>query len=151
MTTSTDEYRIAKGTPQDYPRLMAVWEASVRATHDFLQEGHIEMFRPIILEKAFPAVELFVLRNASDVIVAFAGVADGKQEMLFVDPAEFGKGHGKKLLLHVQEKLGVRKVDVNEQNEQACSFYRHMGYEVAGRSATDGLGLPYPLLHLELR
>jgi putative acetyltransferase len=41
-------------------------------------------------------------------------------------------------------------VDVNEQNEQAVGFYRHLGFEVEGRSSVDGLGLPFPLLHMRL-
>jgi putative acetyltransferase len=41
-------------------------------------------------------------------------------------------------------------VDVNEQNDQAVGFYRRMGFEVAGRSAVDGLGQPFPLLHMRL-
>jgi putative acetyltransferase len=39
---------------------------------------------------------------------------------------------------------------VNEQNDQAVGFYRRMGFEVASRSAEDGLGQPFPLLHMEL-
>ncbi len=42
-------------------------------------------------------------------------------------------------------------VDVNEQNEQAVGFYAHTGFIVTGRSATDGEGRPYRLLHLALR
>jgi putative acetyltransferase len=41
-------------------------------------------------------------------------------------------------------------VDVNEQNEQALGFYRHLGFEVVGRSPLDGQGKPYPLLHMTL-
>jgi putative acetyltransferase len=29
-------------------------------------------------------------------------------------------------------------------------FYQRMGFEVVGRSAVDGLGQPFPLLHLRL-
>lgn len=47
--------------------------------------------------------------------------------------------------------LGASEVDVNEQNEQAVGFYRRMGFEVAGRSAEDGMGLPFPLLHMRMR
>ena len=39
---------------------------------------------------------------------------------------------------------------MNEQNEQAAGFYRRMGFEVVGRSESDGLGQPFPVLHMEL-
>ena len=48
------------------------------------------------------------------------------------------------------EHLNADELDVNEQNPQALGFYLHEGFEVVGRSQTDGLGQPYPLLHLRL-
>ena len=49
------------------------------------------------------------------------------------------------------EQLHVKKVGVNEQNEQAVGFYKHMGFEVIGRSDFDGMGKPFPLLFMELK
>jgi hypothetical protein len=46
--------------------------------------------------------------------------------------------------------MGATTVDVNEQNPQAVGFYLHIGCEVVGRSELDGMGKPYPLLHLRL-
>lgn len=134
----------------DYAELIEVWEASVRATHDFLPESDIEYFKPLILNEYFDAVTLFCCRNEDDSISGFGGVADKKIEMLFVKPADFGKGVGRTLLNHAVEKFDARELDVNEQNEQAVGFYKHLGFEVIGRSPVDGLGKPYPLLHLKL-
>ena len=39
---------------------------------------------------------------------------------------------------------------MNEQNPQAIGFYLKMGFEVESRDELDGLGKPYPLLHLRL-
>ncbi|SPU55612.1 Uncharacterized N-acetyltransferase YjaB [Brevundimonas vesicularis] len=41
-------------------------------------------------------------------------------------------------------------VDVNEQNIQALGFYERLGFKVTSRSAVEGQGRPYPLLHLRL-
>ena len=57
---------------------------------------------------------------------------------------------GKTLLQHAISEHNVRKVDVNEQNEQAVQFYKHMDFEVTGRSPLDSLGKPFPLLHMQL-
>jgi putative acetyltransferase len=54
------------------------------------------------------------------------------------------------LLHHAIAAFGATELDVNEQNEQAVGFYRRMGFEVVGRSALDGTGKPYPLLHMRL-
>lgn len=68
--------------------------------------------------------------------------------MLFVHADTRGRGVGRALLDHAVRELGVRTVDVNEQNEQAVGFYAHSGFTVTARSETDGEGRPYPLLHL---
>jgi hypothetical protein len=56
-----------------------------------------------------------------------------------------GEGFGNPV--HV---FGATTLDVNEQNPQAVGFYLHQGFRITGRSPLDGLGKPYPLLHLAL-
>ena len=70
--------------------------------------------------------------------------------MLFIHPAARGQGAGRRLLTYAVDSLGATTLDVNEQNEQAVGFYLRMGFEVVGRSECDGMGKPYPLLHLRL-
>lgn len=67
----------------DVSRLVEVWEASVRATHDFLSEADIEFFRPLIRDGLFGAMELACVRDERDDLVGFAGVAGGKLEATF--------------------------------------------------------------------
>ena len=106
--------------------------------------------KPLVRDTYLNLVTLSCLRDARGEIVAFSGVADGKLERLFVDPAHRGQGAGRRLVEHAIEVQGVRDVDVSEQNAQAVGFYRRMGFVVTGRSETDGLGLPFPLLHTRL-
>ena len=140
--------------PEDAERIVEVWEASVRATHDFLENERIEFFRPYVLAEAQRNKEIFCARDEHGQVIGFGGVEphDGvvKLEMLFVEPSWFGKGVGRQLLEHSVNQLGATVVDVNEQNPQAVGFYQHLGFEVYDRSETDGMGLPYPLLHMRL-
>ncbi|MGY3859310.1 GNAT family N-acetyltransferase [Aeromonas intestinalis] len=133
----------------DHPTLITIWEASVRASHHFLPEADIVALRSLILEHYFDAERLYGARLDGN-LVGFIGVADGNIEMLFVAPAGMGQGVGRQLVSHAIAALGARRVDVNEQNEQALGFYRRMGFVVEGRSPLDGEGRPYPLLHLAL-
>lgn len=142
--------KIETATQKDYPEIMEVWEASVRATHDFITEEDIRHFKPLILNIYLDAVVLRCARDGSGNIIGFMGVADGKIEMLFLDPGHRGTGIGRAFVTYARDNLGADKVDVNEQNHQAVGFYRHMGFRVVGRSETDGSGKPYPLLHMEL-
>jgi len=135
-----------------YPRLLAVWESSVRATHHFLDPGDIEFFKTVIQDKdVFAQVTLIAAKNELGHIVGFAGVSGEHLEMLFIDAAYRGKGLGKLLLLHVINNCNVIKVDVNEQNSEAVNFYRHFGFTTVSRDELDGSGKPYPILHLQLK
>ncbi|MGL4763705.1 MAG: acetyltransferase [Aeromonas sp.] len=137
-------------TRADYPALIALWEASVRATHHFLPEAEILALKPLILEHYFDAVTLHCARTEEGNIAGFSGVHEGKLEMLFVAPAVRGSGVGRRLVEHAISQCGATLVDVNEQNEQAVGFYQKMGFAVTGRSPLDGQGKPYPLLHMAL-
>ncbi len=136
--------------PPDFAEITDVWEASVRATHDFLPEAYIQKMKPLVRDEYLHLVTLFGIRNAEDRIVGFIGVAGNKIEMLFIHPDARGKGIGRQLLRYAVDHLGTDEVDVNEQNGQAVGFYLHAGFNVTGRSELDGQGQPFPLLHLKL-
>ena len=141
---------ITPASPADYPEIVDLWEASVRATHTFLPEEDIRMFRPLILDEYLDAVTLRCARATDDTITGFLGVADNKIEMLFIDPALMGQGIGRLLLDVAVRDLGATLVDVNEQNPDAVGFYLHYDFELVSRDPLDGLGKPYPILHLAL-
>ena len=148
MTRQQD--RIESVGEKDYDEIARVWEASVRATHNFLPESDIERLAPLVRERYLPAVRLFCIRDEAQRIAAFIGLCERHVEMLFVRPDRMGRGLGRQLLLFVVERCGARSVDVNEQNPQAAGFYRHMGFRVADRSPLDSEGAPFPILHLRL-
>lgn len=135
----------------DYARVVAVWEASVRATHTFVTEADIEIIRPLVRDGLPDVPHLLCVREREGQVAGFIGVEDGKVEMLFVHPAWRGQGIGRRLLSYAVTTLGATELDVNEQNPQALGFYLRMGFEVVGRSAVDSIGKPYPLLHMRVR
>lgn len=135
----------------DYDEITKVWEASVRATHHFLSESDILLFRSLIRDKYLKNATLYAVRTNERRIVAFMGVAGDMLEMLFIHPDVRGRGIGKRLAEYAVRELHITFVDANEQNEQAVGFYKHIGFEVVGRDETDGLGKPFPILHLRLK
>lgn len=119
----------------------------MRATHHFLPEEMIHQYRPLILNEYLHLVDLYVWREA-DTIKGFLGLSGHKIEMLFIHPDAMGQGIGRQLMAYALHQRGAYEVDVNEQNEQAVGFYQHLGFEVMSRSALDGQGNPFPILHL---
>ena len=55
--------------------------------------------------------------------MGFMGFYETTLEMLFVDNQYRGKGIGKELVTYAIQRLGINKVDVNEQNIQAGGVY----------------------------
>ena len=71
-----------------------MWRASVEATHDFLGEQDVERIAQYVPE-AIRAIRILVTaRDDNGRVLGFAGVDDGKLEMLFIGPAYRGKGVG---------------------------------------------------------
>ena len=135
----------------DLPRVVDVWEASVRATHDFLTEADIQFFKPLVRKELPHVAQLACMRDSEGQVAGFIGVEHTKVEMLFVHPGWRGQGIGRQLMTYAVTTLGASLVDVNEQNTQAVGFYMRMGFEVIGRSAQDSTGKPFPLLHLRVQ
>ncbi|PXV59198.1 putative acetyltransferase [Dyella jiangningensis] len=136
----------------DEPRITDVWEAAVRATHDFLAEDDIVFFRSF-LPQIFGRLNVRVIECAGQV-EGFIATNAHHVEALFVNPALHGQGLGRRLLDEVIAEAPSRPAwttDVNEQNPRALRFYRRYGFVEIGRSELDGSGRPFPLLHLVLR
>ena len=130
-------------------RLVELWEASVRATHDFLSEEDIRGIRTYVPDALRSIADLRIVRDAEEVPVAFMGCDGRRLEMLFVDPACRGAGVGT-VLVREAFAAGVTEVVVNEQNPSARGFYEHVGFAVCGRSERDEQGGPFPILYMKL-
>lgn len=139
---------IVKCSSGDYGTLAEIWERSVRATHDFLDETVIREIRAALIPDYFPNVEIYAI-SVNDSLVGFIGLREDMIEMLFIDSNVRGRGYGSSLIEFAKGR-GVTKVDVNEQNPSALAFYQSKGFRIIGRDATDDAGRPYPILHLSL-
>ena len=117
-------------------------------SHDFLKEEDFLYYKEQ-LPVYFQHVTLFGFEQEG-ILVGFMGIAKGNLEMLFIDNNYRGIGIGKKLITYAIDNLQVTKVDVNEQNNQAVGFYKHIGFNTYKRSDLDGEGKEYPILHMRL-
>ena len=140
--------KIVKCNKADYTTLSAIWERSVRATHDFLDEDTITEIKAALEPSYFPNVELYAVSHNGS-LAGFIGLRDDMIEMLFIDSRSRGQGYGSSLIEFAIDH-GATKVDVNEQNPRALAFYQAKGFKIIGRDNSDETGRPYPILHLSL-
>lgn len=140
--------KIRRAGPEDHRILLDIWEQSVRASHDFLSEQDIQTLLPVVRDQALTRLEVWVLCDESSAPIGFMGLDGNKLEALFIAPASIRQGGGGLMLEHARKLKGSLHVDVNEQNPRAVAFYLANGFVVSGRSAIDGQGQPFPLLHL---
>lgn len=130
-------------------RLADVWDVSVRTSHHFLTEEDITGLRPQV-KAALQGIEHLIVVWDGDAPEGFMGIQDQKIEMLFLSSTCIGKGIGKELIDIAINRYDAVYVDVNEQNEKAEGFYRHMGFRTFRRDETDDQGNPFPVLRMKL-
>ena len=141
---------VTNRTPDFISQLLEVWEGSVRATHLFLSDEEIKSIKKYVPQALNEIAHLVIAEDDTDRPAAFMGIEDGSLEMLFISPAERGKGLGKRLIQYGIENHAVERLAVNEQNPQARGFYEHMGFRVYKRTDLDEQGNPYPILYMSL-
>jgi putative acetyltransferase len=143
--------KIRPGRREDHEALLDIWLQSVCATHHFLSDADVAELLPVVRDVVLPQLELWVLCTDADATMGFMGLSGASVEALFLAPQWFRRGGGRRLLDHARRLKGTLSVDVNEQNPDAVDFYRANGFEVIGRSDVDGIGQPFPLLHMRER
>jgi len=130
--------------------LLSIWQRGVKKTHTFLADEDYEFYNQVVDKQALTGMEVWVAVDCAGRPLGYLGINGMVIEMLFVDPDIHRMGVGSALLDFAVSKKGCIKVDVNEQNPQARTFYRKYGFMESGRDALDDRGKPYPIIHLEL-
>lgn len=149
IDSNIDDVRVRPARADDRPRMLELWERSVRATHLFLEEEDVEKLRPLVADELeTDSIDWWVLLSDESVF-GFLGFAHDAIEALFIDPGHHRQGGGTRLVSHAQSLAeGALAVEVNEQNQAALRFYEALGFSVVGRSPTDGGGRPFPIVHM---
>ncbi len=138
--------RLCKGS-SEYSKLVSIWHSAVSASYDFFTPDDIAFYRERVAQFYLPAVFLTVA-EVDGVTCGFAGIADGKLEMMFVSDEYRGTGVGTALMNDALEREPGLTLSVNEQNEHALDFYRRHGFVVDGRSELDADERPFPMIHM---
>jgi len=109
---------------EDLDNILKVWYSSVKATHLFLKEDEIMRIKPQVIQGINYVENLLSFRDKKGKIIAFMGVHDKKIEMLFVEASLIRKGIWKRFVDYATNKLNVKYVDVNEDNNDLLNFIK---------------------------
>ncbi|MGN8049930.1 tetratricopeptide repeat protein [Curtobacterium sp. 22159] len=141
---------IRSAAPTDHDAILGVWRRAVEATHPFLSPADVDDLGKDV-ERYLPLMPDLRVAVDADRVLGFAAADGDTVEMLFVDPSVHRSGVGTALLDAVTAGHDVVHLDVNEQNPTARRYYAARGFLPVSRSATDGEGRAFPVLHLERR
>lgn len=130
-------------------RILTIWEASVRATHNFLKPDDLNEIKELLVNFDFAQLNVFCLQIDHQ-LEGFIALSGSKIEMLFLSPDVIGSGYGKRLVEFAVTGHNASSVDVNEQNTSAVAFYLKSRFKVFERTATDDHGRDYPVLRMKL-
>jgi len=128
--------------------LLSIWRSSVAATHSFVSPSDLVAI-DLEVQHFLPTASAWLALDREGRPIGFMGLADGSIESLFVAGDELRRGVGRALVEFAKQTAARLATVVNEQNEQAVEFYRHLGFRIVGRSPTDDDGLPYPVLYMD--
>lgn len=142
------DFNIRKNQPSDTDDMFMIWESSVIATHHFLSKDDIQKIG-LQVKEYLKTASFEVITDGSDKALGFMGMTSNKIDSLFIDPAHFGKGLGKRFILFAKNLHPDLLVDVNEDNNQAKVFYEKMGFIIYHRSELDDDGRPFPILKMK--
>lgn len=138
---------IRHSRPEDSARLMAIWHAASLVGHPFIGEAVLQEHYAIVRDEYLVRADNWVAEDGG-VISGFIGLIGNFIGGLFVDPAAYRSGIGRRLIEHAAGRLGALSVDVYEQNASALAFYQRCGFAIVERKERDDEGLPHPLFTL---
>ena len=126
--------------PDDIDAVMQLWLTSTTAAHPFIAEQYWHESAPLVRNTYLPAAQTWVYwhpnaTGGEDLIAGFISILEEKLVgALFVAQPFHRQGIGKALMEHVQLDYRALTLEVYQQNQRACHFYRKQGFTQIGKA-----------------
>lgn len=134
----------------DLQTLSAIWFDASLCAHPFIGEERLRQQHILVETVYLPKAETWVACHDGEP-VGFISLLETFIGGLFVAPARQGLGAGRALVRHALALKGELSLEVYTANDQACRFYRSLGFEEIARRLVDDEGLPFENAHLRLK
>ncbi|EKN3569763.1 N-acetyltransferase [Yersinia enterocolitica] len=126
--------------PDDIDAVMQLWLTSTIAAHPFIAEQYWHESAPLVRNTYLPAARTWVYLHSKTIgdenpIAGFISILEEQLVgALFVAQPFHGQGIGKALMEHVQQHYRALTLEVYQQNQRACHFYRKQGFNLIGKT-----------------
>ncbi|MBC5620931.1 MULTISPECIES: GNAT family N-acetyltransferase [Butyricimonas] len=133
-----------------FERMLEIFEASVRATHDFYTEEDIERHLSMVRNSLSCPCHYFCIDKENGNIVGFVSLIGRYIDMLYVHPDYFSMGYGRELLDIALNEFRADTLCVLEQNTRALEMYKRRGFVVERRMEAGEEDEPCPVLYMRM-
>jgi Acetyltransferases len=134
----------------DMKKLSTIWFEASMIAHSFVGKARLLEQQRLVEEKYLPSAETFVACVDGEP-VGFISMFGSFIGALFVSPHWQGRGIGRALIGVTFRQKGELSLEVYTRNEQACAFYRAVGFQEVSRRPVDDQGLPFESVLLRRR
>ncbi|MBJ3814289.1 N-acetyltransferase [Shimwellia pseudoproteus] len=116
--------------PAEMESLLALWLESTTLAHPFIAPSYWQESLDMVRNIYLPHARTWVSAGPS-ALEGFISVLDQQfVGALFVAPGQTGKGIGRALMQHVQQRFPLLSLEVYQRNHRAVAFYRARGFHI---------------------
>lgn len=141
---------IRKATETDLPELRELIQRTNRISFkelytQALMEAFCSKYELDKLKERIQNMDLYIALDESEKILGVIGIKDNMLRTFFVDPAQQGRGIGRKLYDHFEtliRKAGYDKITL-ESSPIAKPIYEHFGFQSLGEVTKERAGESY--------
>lgn len=122
--------------------LLALWLDSTTLAHPFITPDYWQESLPVVRDTYLPHAETWVSAR-QNTLDGFISIIDQQFiGALFVAPDRMGKGIGRELIAHAQQRFAWLSLEVYQKNLRAVHFYHARGFRIEDSAWQDDTHQP---------
>ena len=110
--------------------LLSLWLESTTVAHPFIDAEYWKENEAMVRDVYLPAAQTWVWEDEGQLCGFISVMHSQFVGALFVAPAFIGKGIGRALLNHIQQRYPYLSLEVYQKNERAVNFYHAQGFRI---------------------
>lgn len=121
---------IRPSTANDVEKILEIWLAGSRQSHNFIKEEYWQKMLPIVRKYYLPNTESYVFEDKHQIKGFISTIDDHHIGALFVSPQYQRQKIGTKLIKYIKNIHPVLSLKVFAKNRNALRFYQKNGFKI---------------------